>query len=168
MSHVQLALAACAALCPHGAAAQGRSVLDSVNRYVAAEMARQHIPGASVAIMRGDRVVLARGYGVANVELSVGASDSTVYQSGSVGKQFTAAAIVMLSEQGMLGLDDTITRWLPEGTGVWNRITVRHLLTHTSGIAEYTDSTFDYRRDYTEDQLVRFAAARPLDFAPGE
>jgi CubicO group peptidase (beta-lactamase class C family) len=143
-------------------------VLDSVNRYVVAEMAREHIPGVSVAIMRGDRVVLARGYGVANVELSVAASDSTVYQSGSVGKQFTAAAIVMLSEQGMLGLDDTITRWLPEGTGVWSHITVRHLLTHTSGIAEYTDSTFDYRRDYTEDQLVRYAAARPLDFPPGE
>lgn len=164
-----IAALACLVLAPIGASmAQSRSVLDSVNRYVAAEMTRQHIPGVSVAILRGDHVALARGYGFANLELHVPASDSTVYQSGSVGKQFTAAAIVMLSEQHRLRLDDPITTWLPEGAGVWDGITVRHLLTHTSGIAEYTDSTFDYRKDYTEDELVRFAASRPLDFPPGD
>jgi CubicO group peptidase (beta-lactamase class C family) len=134
---------------------------------VQAELARQHIPGVSVGILRGDSVVLARGFGFANLELQVPASDSTVYQSGSLGKQFTAAGVMTLVRQGRLSLDDRIVRWLPEGKGVWDSITVRHLLTHTSGITEYTDSTFDYRKDYTEDQLVRFAAARPLDFAPG-
>jgi D-alanyl-D-alanine carboxypeptidase len=74
---------------------------------------------------------------------------------------------VMLSQQGRFRLEDPVTRWLPEGAGVWDSITVRHLLTHTSGVGEYTDSTFDYRKDYTEDQLVRFAASRPLDFSPG-
>jgi CubicO group peptidase (beta-lactamase class C family) len=147
---------------------QGRAVLDSVNTFVTAEMARHHIPGVSIAILRGDSVVLARGYGLASVELNVSASARTIYQSGSVGKQFTAAAVVMLAEQGKLALDDTITRWFPEGAGTWAAVTVRHLLTHTSGMAEYTDSTFDYRKDYTEDELVRFAASRPLDFAPGE
>ncbi len=112
-------------------------------------------------------MVLARGYGLANVELRVPASDSTVYQSGSVGKQFTAAAVAMLSQQGRFELDDPVTRWLKEGAGRWDSITIRHLLTHTSGIGEYTDSTFDYRKDYTEDQLVSFAASRPLDFPPG-
>jgi CubicO group peptidase (beta-lactamase class C family) len=140
---------------------------DSINAYVAAEMRRQRIPGLSLAILRRDSVMLARGYGFANVELRVPASDSTIYQSGSVGKQFTAAMVVMLSQQGRFRLDDRITRWLPEGAGVWDSITVRHLLTHTSGIGEYTDSTFDYRKDYTENQLVRFAASRPLDFPPG-
>jgi CubicO group peptidase (beta-lactamase class C family) len=142
--------------------------LDSVDRYIRAERERQRIPGISVAILRNNQVLLARGYGLSNVELGVPASDSTVYQSGSVGKQFTAAAVVMLAQQGRLDLDDPITRWLPQGAGVWDRVTVRHLLTHTSGIREYTDSTFDFRRDYTEDQLVTFAAARPLDFPPGD
>jgi CubicO group peptidase (beta-lactamase class C family) len=141
--------------------------LDSVTAFVQAELARQHIPGVSVGILRGDSVVLARGFGFANLELHVPASDSTIYQSGSLGKQFTAAGVVTLARQGRLSLDDRIVRWLPEGKGVWDSITVRHLLTHTSGITEYTDSTFDYRKDYTEEQLVRFAAARPLDFAPG-
>jgi len=140
----------------------------AINRFVTSEMQRQKIPGLSVAVLRGDSVVLSRGYGLANVELRVPASDSTVYQSGSMGKQFTAALVEMLVAQGKLRLDDSITRWFPEGADVWRPVTVRRLLTHTAGIAEYTDSTFDYRKDYTEDQLVKFAAARPLDFQPGE
>jgi CubicO group peptidase (beta-lactamase class C family) len=140
----------------------------AINRYVQAELERQHIPGLSLAVLVGDRVLLSRGYGFANVELHVPASDSTVYQSGSMGKQFTAALVEMLVEKHLVRLDDSIVRWFPEGAPVWQGITVRHLLTHTSGVAEYTDSTFDYRRDYTEDQLVKFAASRPLDFKPGE
>src|SRR6266699_3443366 len=140
----------------------------AISRYIEAEVERQHIPGLSVAVLRGDRVVLSRGYGFANVELHVPASDSTVYQSGSMGKQFTAALVEMLVNSHLVRLDDSIVRWFPEGAGVWQGITVRHLLTHTSGVAEYTDSTFNYRKDYTEDELVKFAAARPLDFRPGE
>jgi CubicO group peptidase (beta-lactamase class C family) len=120
-----------------------------------------------VGILRGDSVLLARGFGFSNVELHVPASDSTVYQSGSLGKQFTGAGVATLAQQGKLRLDDRIVRWLSEGKGIWDSITVRHLLTHTSGVPEYTDSTFNYRKDYTEDQLVRFAASRRLDFRPG-
>lgn len=150
------------------AGAQTRAVLDSIDHYVETELDRYHIPGVSVAVLRGDSVVLARGYGYANVELHVPASDSTVYQSGSVGKQFAAAAVVMLAEQGRLSLDDTITRYLPEGPEAWRRITIRHLLTHTSGIGDYTDSTLDVRRDYTEEDMVRLAARQALEFAPGD
>ena len=142
--------------------------LDSVSRYVAAEMKRQQIPGLSVAVLRGDRVLLARGYGFANLELRVPASDSTVYQSGSLGKQFTATIVGMLAQEGRLDIEDRITKWLPEGKGVWDSIAVRQLLTHTSGIPEYTDSLIDLRKDYTEEELVRLAASRPLDFPPGE
>jgi len=85
-----------------------------------------------------------------------------------MGKQFTAALVEMLVDNHRLRLDDSIVRWFPEGARVWQEITVRRLLTHTAGVAEYTDSTFDYRKDYTEDELVKFAAARPLDFRPGE
>jgi len=140
------------------AAAQTPATLDSIDRYVRTEVTRYRIPGLSLAVLRGDSVVLARGYGYANVEHRVPATDSTVYQSGSVGKQFTAAAIVMLAEQGRLSLDDSIARFLPDGPATWRGITIRHLLTHTSGIADYTDSTLDTRRDYTEAELVRLAA----------
>ena len=139
-----------------------------INRYVLAELERQRIPGLSLVVLAGDRVLISRGYGFANVELRVPATDSTVYQSGSMGKQFTAALVEMLVDSHLVRLDDSIVRWFPEGAGVWQGITVRHLLTHTSGVAEYTDSTFNYRKDYTEDELVKFAAARPLDFRPGE
>src|SRR3712207_3983292 len=70
--------------------------------YLAGGVDRQRIPGMSVAVLRGDRVLLARGYGYANLEHRVPASDSTVYQSGSVGKQFTSAAILMLAREGRL------------------------------------------------------------------
>ena len=130
-------------------------------------MERQHIPGMSIAVLVGDSVLMAQGYGWANLELGVPASDSTIYQSGSVGKQFTSALVLMLVEQGRLRLDDPIARYLPEGRQRWKGITVRHLLNHTSGIPDYTDSVVDLQRDYTDEQLVRAAAALPLLFPPG-
>ena len=142
--------------------------LDSVNRYVSAELKRQQIPGLSIAVLRGDQVLIARGYGFSNLEHRVPATDSTIYQSGSLGKQFIGAAVAMLAQQGRLNTEDRITKWLPEGKGVWDSITVRQLLTHTSGMPEYTDSLIDLRKDYTEDALTRLAASRPLDFPPGE
>ena len=163
-----LAVLVCAAPWVSPSIAAQTAQLDSINRYIASEMQRQQIPGLSVAILRGDRILLARGYGFANLELRVPASDSTIYQSGSVGKQFTAAAVGMLAQQGRLTIEDRITKWFPEGKGVWDSIRVRHLLTHTSGIPEYTDSLIDLRKDYTEDELVSLATAQPLDFPPGD
>jgi CubicO group peptidase (beta-lactamase class C family) len=148
------------------AAAQTRAVVDSIDQYVRSELARQRVPGMSVAVLRGDSVLLARGYGYANLEQHVPATDSTVYPVGSVSKQFTAAAIVMLAEQGRLVLDDPITRYLPEGSAVWPGVTIRHLLTHTSGVPQ--DTVPDWRRDYTETELVRSAAAQHLEFTPGD
>ena len=75
----------------------------AIHRYVQAELARQHIPGLSLAVLDGDRIVLSRGYGLSNVELRVPASDSTVYQSGSMGKQFTAALVEMLVDNHLVG-----------------------------------------------------------------
>ena len=159
--------AASSPLCAQSASGLDQQRLDSVARYVESEMRRLHIPGMSVAILRGDSVVMSRGFGYANVELRVPASDSTIYQSGSVGKQFTSAGIMLLAERGKLSLDDPITRWLPEGKTAWRGITIRHLLSHTSGIANYTDGGVDLRKDYTENDLVKLALESPLDFAPG-
>src|SRR5258708_505361 len=108
-----LAMAWHVLLAAPAAGAQTPATMDSIDRYVRTEVTRYRIPGLSLAVLRGDSVVLARGYGYANVEHRVPATDSTVYQSGSVGKQFTAAAIVMLAEQGSLSLDDSITPFLP-------------------------------------------------------
>jgi CubicO group peptidase (beta-lactamase class C family) len=162
-----LVLLVCAALWPAALLSAQAASLDSVARYVTAMMQRQKIPGVSIAIVRGDRILLARGFGFASLEHRVPASDSTVYQSGSLGKQFTATAIGMLAQQGRLSLDDRITRWFPEGKGAWDSVRVRHLLTHTSGVPDYTDSLIDLRKDYTEEQLVRLAAKQPLDFPAG-
>jgi CubicO group peptidase (beta-lactamase class C family) len=151
--------------CVNGLAAQKPAPTGAVDRFIRAELARQRIPGMSVAILRGDSVLLARGYGFADIEHRVPATDSTVYAVGSLSKPFTAAAIVLLSEQGRLRLEDPITRYLPEGSAVWSRVTIRHLLTHTSGVPQ--DTTLDWRRDYSESELVR-SAAQPLQFEPGE
>jgi CubicO group peptidase (beta-lactamase class C family) len=148
-------------------AAQTPELSDAADRYIRAELVRQHIPGLSVAVLHGDSVLLARGYGYADVEHRVPAADSTVYAVGSVSKQFTAAGIVLLAEQGRLMLDDPIIRYLPEGSAVWPTVTIRHLLTHTSGITG-ADTTLDWRRDYREDEIVRSAAAQALDFEPGD
>src|SRR5215211_3392046 len=148
--------------CVSGAAAQTPAVPDTVDRFIRAELGRQRIPGMSVAILRGDSVLLARGYGFANLEHRVPATDSTVYAVGSLSKQFTAAAIVLLSQQGRLGLDDPISRYLPEGSAVWSAATIRHLLTHTSAIPD--DPAIDGHRDYSETEMVRSAAAQPLGF----
>jgi CubicO group peptidase (beta-lactamase class C family) len=160
-------LSVLAALMLSAVPAGAQSALDSVDRYVRAELVRQRIPGMSVAVLRGDSVVLARGYGLADLELQVAASDSTVYQSGSVGKQFTAAAIVTLVREGRIGLDDPIRKYLREAPSSWGKVTIRHLLTHTSGIPDYTDDLVDFRRDYNEEQLARLYAKLPLGFQPG-
>jgi CubicO group peptidase (beta-lactamase class C family) len=151
-----------------GLAAQDRGALAAVDRYVRDEIRRERVPGVSVAIIRAGKVVLTRGYGSANVELRAPATDSTVYQSGSVGKQFTAALVLRLAAAGRLTLDDPIRRHLPEGPPAWDSITVRHLLTHTSGIPDYADSVVDLHRDYSEDDLVRVAAGLTPLFRPGE
>jgi CubicO group peptidase (beta-lactamase class C family) len=163
-------LAALAGSATHAvpAAAQGDRSIAAVDRFVREEVRRQRIPGLSIAVLRGDRLLLARGYGFANLEHRVPASDSTVYQSGSLGKQFTAALVLMLADSGRLGLDVPIRRYLTEGPPRWDSVTVRHLLTHTSVIPDYTDSVVNLRRDYTEDELVRVAAGLPPMFPPGQ
>jgi D-alanyl-D-alanine carboxypeptidase len=117
------------------------------------------------------KVVLAKGYGLANVELSVSASENTVYQLASVTKTFTATAIMMLVQDGKLGLDDKITVRLSDLPPAWGEITVRQLLNHTSGIKSYT-SVRDFhktlRKDYAQREILDLVAKEPPEYAPGE
>ena len=139
----------------------------SVDKYVQSEIRTQQIPGLSVAVMNSGRIVLAKGYGLANVEHQVPVKPETIFQSGSMGKQFTATAVMMLVEAGKITLDDRIGKYLTHAPGSWTNVTVRHLLTHTAGFTDYPED-FDLRRDYTEDELLKCIAAIPLAFPPGE
>ncbi len=141
--------------------------LDAVGAFVHAEMQRQKVPGIAVAVIKNGRVVKAGGYGLANVELGVPAAAATVFQSGSVAKQFTAVAVMLQVQDGKLALDDPITNYLPGAPNAWQSITVRHLLTHTSGIPDYTDDGLDMRRDYSEDDLAKLAFGLKLEFPAG-
>ncbi|HEY7861187.1 MAG TPA: serine hydrolase domain-containing protein, partial [Gemmatimonadaceae bacterium] len=105
---------------------------DRIDRYVAKELGDQHIPGLAVGIYRDGKIVFAKGYGLANVELGVAVTPSTIFQSGSIGKQFTATAIMMLVEEGKLGLDDSLPKYFPDAPESWRAITIRELLSHTS------------------------------------
>ena len=138
-----------------------------IDAYIRGEMARQKIPGLAVAIVRKGMPVRARGYGLANVEHDVAVTPRTIFQSGSIGKQFTSAAAMLLVEDGKMALADPLTRFFPDAPAHWKGITIRHLLTHTSGLPDYTDGTVDYRQDYTEEELLRFAYGLKLEFPPG-
>lgn len=148
---------------------------EKVDAYVRAEMEKRHIPGVSVAVVRDGQVTLAKGYGLSDVELSAPAGADTVYELASVTKQFTATAVMMLVEEGKIGLDDSITKLVPDLPSAWSGVTVRHLLTHTSGIKSYTDlyptpMGFEKaaRLDVTPKELIAKVAELPPDFAPGE
>jgi CubicO group peptidase (beta-lactamase class C family) len=133
-------------------------------------MRRQHIPGLSLAIVRGGEPVYVKGYGVATLEHAVRAAPDTVYQLGSVGKQFTAVALMMLANEHKLDLDDPLSKYLPEIPASWHAVTLRLLLNHQSGIAELDNETrhlLDHTRDYTDKQLIEVAISHPLDFEPG-
>jgi CubicO group peptidase (beta-lactamase class C family) len=146
------------------------SASQKTDDYVNAEMHSEKIPGLALAVMRDGKIVKAQGYGLSNVEHSVPVKPETIFQTGSVGKQFTATAVMMLVEGGKLSLNDKISKYFPESPAAWKEINVRHLLTHTSGITDYGSETkqiVDLRKDYTEDELVRRFAGYPLDFPPG-
>ncbi len=147
----------------------------SVDRYVTEEMEREHTPGLAVGIYSRGQILLAKGYGLANVELHVPVKPETIFQSGSVGKQFVSAAVMMLVEDGKVGLDDSIVKYFPNAPESWKPILVKNLLSHTSGLAEYESSErtgpkgpFYMRLDFTEDELVNKIEALPIEFKPGE
>ena len=139
---------------------------DVVDNYVRAEMTKQRIPGLAMLVSRRGRIIRAQGYGLANVELQVPVKPETIFQSGSVGKQFTATAVMMLVEEGKIGLGDNLTKYFPDAPPSWKKVTIRELLSHTAGFTDYPKS-FDMRRDYTEAEQLKMVESIPLAFAPG-
>ena len=122
--------------------------------FIAEQMREQDVPGIALAIIKDGVVLAAKGYGEANVEHHVPVTAETIFQSGSIGKQFTAAAIMMMVEEGRLSLDDSITKYLLDAPTSWKPITVRHLLTNTSGIAEYAVDAREWSADRLDTVLA--------------
>jgi CubicO group peptidase (beta-lactamase class C family) len=144
---------------------------DAVDDYIEKQLKSDSIPGLSLAVVRDGKIEKARGYGFADVELAVPATEHTVYQWASITKQFTATAIMLLAQDGKVALSDPITRYYTNAPSAWSNVTIRHLLTHTAGIRSYTDLPDFFktaRKDYESAELLALVTDRPLDFAPGE
>lgn len=140
---------------------------DTLDDSIVQEMKRRHIPGLSVLVLREGKVLKEKGYGLANVEHNVPVTPETKFQSGSVGKTFTAALVLLLAEDGKLNLNDPISRHLLNTPPAWQNITIRHLLTHTSGLGD-PYRQLDMRKDYSDEELIALESQIPLLFAPGE
>ena len=116
------------------ASAVAQAYQDPVDVFIKAEMKRQNIPGLSLAVVKDGKIIKAEGYGLANIKRHITATPDTVYKIASVSKQFIATGIMLLVQEGRLGLDDPISKYLEGTPAPWKAITIRHLLTHTSGI----------------------------------
>src|ERR1700685_1031461 len=139
---------------------------DEVTRVVRAEMAKQHIPGLALLVARKGIPIRTEGFGLANVELNVPVTPRTIFQSGSMGKQFTASAVMMLVEEGKIGLQDPIAKYFPSAPSWWKEVTIRELLSHTAGFTDYPKD-FDLRKAYRQGDLLKIVEAIPPAYPPG-
>jgi CubicO group peptidase (beta-lactamase class C family) len=132
-------------------------------------MQQHRIPGLTLAIVRDGKTIKTAAYGRANIELNVPAKPDTVFEIGSITKQFTAAGILVLAQEGKLSVDDKISKHLKDTPEAWASVTIRHLLTHTSGIKNYTGlNGFQIRRHLSQEQFIKAIGKEPMDFQPGD
>jgi CubicO group peptidase (beta-lactamase class C family) len=137
---------------------------DAVNR----EMKRFNIPGLSLGIFRDGKLVRKQAYGLADLELSAPAQADDLYEIGSMTKQFTAFLTLMLVEEGKIGLDDPISKYIPEAPASWSKVTIRHMLNQNSGLPEYvTIPGIGLMDDFDRKKWMEGVTPLPLDFEPG-
>jgi CubicO group peptidase (beta-lactamase class C family) len=143
---------------------------DAVDDYIKSEMQKRRIPGLALAVVKEGKLVMAKGYGVASLEHEVPVTPQTVFAIASLDKQLTAMAVMMLVEEGKIGLDDHITKYFETPPDTWKNIEVRHLLTHTAGLQDDFIERVNGRifERYTNKQLFENATKLPVDFLPGE
>lgn len=174
------ALAAGAAGCARPDADPGRAVpgptltpdqVDAIRAAAAVPIEAGRAAGMSVAVVRGTDTLFIQTFGHADLELRVPTPPDAVYEIGSVTKQFTAAALLLLREEGVLSLDDPLARWLPDYPTGGRTVTLRRLLDHTSGIKGYTEMEEVWSEiaplELPRDTLVTLFAAEPFEFEPG-
>ncbi|MGO8926393.1 MAG: serine hydrolase domain-containing protein [Limisphaerales bacterium] len=142
---------------------------DQVDNYLRSQMRQHRIPGLTLKIIRDGKEIKTAAYGLANVELNVPAKPETVFEIGSVTKQFTAAGVLLLAQDGKLSVDDRISKHLKDTPAAWANVTIRHLLTHTSGIKSYTGlDGFQLWRHLTQAQFIQAIGKEPMEFQPGD
>jgi CubicO group peptidase (beta-lactamase class C family) len=147
----------------------GLAQSDAIDDFVRSEMDRQRIPGLSLAVTRKGAIVKRGHYGLANVELNVPVTDDTKFEIASMSKQFTDAAILLLAEQGKLGLDDPIERFLSDVPTSWKAITIRQLMNHTAGVRDdWDEDNSFFLRNQTNEDFLKALYAFPLKFPPGQ
>jgi D-alanyl-D-alanine carboxypeptidase len=140
---------------------------DKVDDYVKAEMQKQRILGLSVAVVKEGKVIKAEGYGLANVEHNIAAKPETVYKIGSVSKQFLSTGIMLLVQDGKLRVDDKVSQYLDGTPETWKDITIRHFLTHTSGVVREGPG-FDPFKVQSDFDVIKTAYPLALRFPTGE
>lgn len=140
---------------------------DRVDDFIKAQMQAQHIPGVALAVIKDGKAIKTRGYGLANVETNTPVTTETVFKIGSISKPIIATGIMFLVEDGKISLDDKVSKYLEETPETWKDITVRHLLSHTSGIIREAPG-FDGARTQRDADVIRTAYSLPLNFKPGE
>ncbi len=143
---------------------------EDLDHYVERVLAEQGVPGMSLAVVRGGEILLAKGYGFASLEPRAPATAQSLYGLGSISKQFAATAVMMLVQDGDVSLVSPINRYVPNLPDSWSEVTVRHLLTHTSGIKEevWEGGIYEFdRHEHVQFQVLRTAFG-PLVSAPGE
>jgi D-alanyl-D-alanine carboxypeptidase len=146
------------------AAGQDRKV--QINNYIRTEMAKLHIPGVAVAVVRDGKVELMKGYGLANIERKIPITPNTMFQIASTTKPFTAMAVMLLAEDGKLSLDERAIKYLPWLPAIYSDVTVRQLLTHTSGVnRDVRTANVD---NFSLDEFKKRLAVAPVSFKPGE
>lgn len=143
---------------------------EGVDDYLKAQMVARHIPGLSVAVVQDGKVVKTAAYGVSNVEANTPATVNTLYGLGSCTKPFTAVAVLQLMETGKVDLDAPVSRYLTGLPAAWSRVTVRQLLTHTSGLPNYREfvdySKLSDPKYHQTGSVVALLAGKPLRFIP--
>ncbi len=139
---------------------------DPVDDFVRAQMQKFNIPGLALAVVKDGRIVKVEAYGLANIELDTPATSQTIFKIGSVSKQFIATGIMLLVQDGRIGLDDPVSRYLEGTPESWAPITIRHFLTHTSGVIREAPG-FDPFKIQSDADVVKTAYPVPLRFPTG-
>ncbi|MCD6011974.1 MAG: beta-lactamase [Flavipsychrobacter sp.] len=160
-SFLQLMLLLC------GAGSNSIAQVSEINGIVAEEMRNQHIVGLSVGIVRNGEVLLSRGYGMADVDARLPATDSTVYGIGSLSKHIIAVCILRLAEEGKLTIEDYVSSYYPDAPKEWGDITIRTLLNHTSGL-QREPPNFDWGHSKPDSFYIKAAYKKDLEFATGK
>ncbi|MBV6458043.1 MAG: Penicillin-binding protein 4* [Fimbriimonadaceae bacterium] len=138
----------------------------SIDDAVRAEMRERKVPGIAVAVLKNGKPIHIKGYGYATLEHQVPVTRKTIFQLGSVGKQFTAALITLLARDGKLSLDDPLSKHFPEAGDKWSQPTIRDLLCHQSGLPDLNYHAMNMRQDYSEAELAKMMVDQDIPEAP--